>query len=459
MRVTLLLLTGLVCGGSLVADGDKPLDENAGLKRTAVTGQSADLTKDGGNWKGILRGDGEAIVVDRRTQVLFQDGATERIEPGFLVTYEGQRNRDGLVAAARLEISTNPISKNEEKLWRSLTPRIKAGGPANGPASEIEISGVGRFELLQDAEAQSYIQRIGESVAPAYLRELPAGTRRKIDLQFYLVRSSEFGAFSLANGTVIVNAEVLRVVANEAQLAAILAHEIAHVTQQHEYREAGERGLAAVRSGYPAELEDQADRIALGYLAAAGYDPREAAAVWTAIGKLRGTQQGPTYWGNAANANFRQSYLSTELRNNYSSMNLISYSLGGNDLARIATRLGDREADPRAVDSRVAEAANAQPAAAWGRGVAQKPQADQALDDSGERQLPFNTVTISSNPPGCNVLVGGRLAGKTPLTLVTGNVGLPFMVTVQKPGYLSWTVQSMSVAGNAKLHAELVPAR
>ena len=121
--------------------------------------------------------------------------------------------------------------------------------------------------------------------------------------------------------------------------------------------------------------------------------------------------------------------------------------------------MGDREAGPRGVESKGAEAtADVRQSAGWVPGPV-LPEAGQSIDDSGERQSPFNTVTISSTPSGSDVRVGGQLAGKTPLTLVTGKAGLPFMLTLQKPGYLGWTVQSISVSGNAKLHADLVPAR
>ena len=109
-----------------------------------------------------------------------------------------------------------------------------------------------------------------------------------------------------------VTTGMLHVLENEAQLASVLGHEIAHITHEHISRGAMKRmwteiafsaagdiigqtmdgaggifagvglGLAgsALINGYGRNFENQADRVGLRYMYDAGYDPMEAPRVW-----------------------------------------------------------------------------------------------------------------------------------------------------------------------------------
>ncbi len=109
---------------------------------------------------------------------------------------------------------------------------------------------------------------------------------------------------------------MFNVAENEAQLAAVIGYEIAHATQEHQWREMnyhknslmtlhiasafaaayGKTDLArignmvegAIRNGYSRSLENQADRIGLEYMVRAGYDPREAPRLWKQMAKAYG---------------------------------------------------------------------------------------------------------------------------------------------------------------------------
>jgi predicted Zn-dependent protease len=136
---------------------------------------------------------------------------------------------------------------------------------------------------------------------------------------------------------------------NEAQLAAVIAHEISHATQEHTWRQLnkdkGKRtalligGLAAAAfglyavsdiiqltlgamvNGYQRRLENQADRIGLEYLVAAGYDPREAPRVWKLMAKKYGNAPTNFFWSSHSNNAERRSFLMLDIRNNYSDLN------------------------------------------------------------------------------------------------------------------------------------------
>jgi predicted Zn-dependent protease len=102
---------------------------------------------------------------------------------------------------------------------------------------ELKIRQVGKFKLIADEEVQTYINDVGRRLIPAYQRDLPASDPGKLNFRFFVVANRDANAFALANGTVVVNAGLFAVLENEAKLAAVVGHEIAHATQEHTWRQ------------------------------------------------------------------------------------------------------------------------------------------------------------------------------------------------------------------------------
>ena len=128
------------------------------------------------------------------------------------------------------------------------------------------------------------------------------------DIRVYIVHVPYFNAGMYPNGMMVVNTGLLLRARNEAQLAAVLGHEIGHYLRRHgltRFRNARDTsnflaffqiiigaagvplvgdfaGLVAMASlsAYSRDDEREADRIGLELMAKAGYDPREAAAIW-----------------------------------------------------------------------------------------------------------------------------------------------------------------------------------
>lgn len=168
-----------------------------------------------------------------------------------------------------------------------------------------------------DATQTAMVKRVGQNLANAVVRYLNAnGMGSEVSnykWEFNLVQNSEINAFCMPGGKIVVYDGILRVTQDEASLAVVLGHEIAHAVAKHsaerisnEYRKqygmnilsgvatmAGvDSGLASLgtsvaglglnawSSGFSRKQESEADHIGLIFAAMAGYDPRVAVSFW-----------------------------------------------------------------------------------------------------------------------------------------------------------------------------------
>lgn len=157
--------------------------------------------------------------------------------------------------------------------------------------------------VSDDAELQSYISRIGAQLAAG-----AQGTGLKFS--FFLVNDPSINAFAMPGGYIGVNKGLLLAVQSEGELASVLGHEMAHVTQHHMARmqassapnqlvllativaaalasrtnnsdavigtlNAGIGLTVSNQLSYSRDFEREADRVGMQYLAAAGYDVRD----------------------------------------------------------------------------------------------------------------------------------------------------------------------------------------
>lgn len=215
------------------------------------------------------------------------------------------RRRDALApAVAGAVIATLTVTGCAD---RSVAPlgiggalfRPEAGEQAlRAKARKEEQALARRTTTFDDRLLEAYLVRIGARVGG---EEIPAAGGA--DLRLVVLLDPTLNVFAMPDGHVYVHTGLLSHLENEAQLAAILAHELAHVTRRHALRAAvtppkltGGSLAGGVRSptadailglgltlaataavqGYGGALEIEADREGLDRLVAAGYDPREA---------------------------------------------------------------------------------------------------------------------------------------------------------------------------------------
>ncbi len=145
----------------------------------------------------------------------------------------------------------------------------------------VEVAGV----LLHEEALSEHLNRI-----VARLVNVPQGTVPPY--RILLINGSETNAFSLSDGTVYISLGIFSMIDNDAQLALLLAHEIAHVRLDHHRRfryELHERAAGSVlfggdtpynlrvaMSGFSRSLEKEADSCALRNCIESGYN------VWVA---------------------------------------------------------------------------------------------------------------------------------------------------------------------------------
>ncbi|MGZ7080981.1 MAG: M48 family metallopeptidase [Thermoanaerobaculia bacterium] len=148
-----------------------------------------------------------------------------------------------------------------------------------------------QMRLVNDAQALSYLREMGERIH----RVTPLANR---PFEFHIVDDASVNAFSIPGGHVYVNTGLIGATQKADELAAVIAHETAHVVARHSLKQMEQaqeintigsillgqnpgalQSIAAqiigggVMARFSRADEKQADDMGLDYLAQAGYDP------------------------------------------------------------------------------------------------------------------------------------------------------------------------------------------
>lgn len=177
--------------------------------------------------------------------------------------------------------------------------KAETGGAIITERREMDIGKAVAQEVLReyssydDPKVNEYVNRVGQSVARV-------SERSNIPYRFIVLDHPVLNAFAAPGGYIFITRGLLSVVRNEAQLAAILGHEVAHVVERHSMKQMqaqaatimaqiagavkgmGMRDISAAGDmatmiflGYGREVEYHADALGVKYAYNAGYDPAQ----------------------------------------------------------------------------------------------------------------------------------------------------------------------------------------
>lgn len=186
---------------------------------------------------------------------------------------------------------------------------------------------------LDDVEIEQYLDQLG-------YRLVSVSSRNQQRFNFFVVRDPTINAFAMPGGLIGVHTGLLLAAQSESELASVIAHEIAHVTQDHIARMVAAQsqsqwptlaalalGLLAARSNpnvasaaiattqaysiqsqlnYSRDYEREADRVGYENLARAGFDPRGMEAFFARM------QRANRFYDTSAPAYLRTHPLTTE---------------------------------------------------------------------------------------------------------------------------------------------------
>lgn len=206
--------------------------------------------------------------------------------------------------------STNPATGERQLILISQSQEIAMG-------RQYDPQIIQTFGLVEDDALQRYVQDLGAGIAAT--SEQP-----QLPWTFRVVDDPVVNAFALPGGFIYVSRGILAHFDNEAQLAAVLGHEIGHVTARHSAEQMSTQQLAQIglvagmliepdlqRFGglavaglqvlflkHSRDDERQADDLGLRYMQRARFDPREMPDVFTMLERVSQARggDGPPEW-------------------------------------------------------------------------------------------------------------------------------------------------------------------
>lgn len=164
-----------------------------------------------------------------------------------------------------------------------------------------------------DPRTQSYVECISNEIIDVLDPEF-----QNLDWEVVVFDDDSLNAFAMPGGKIGVFTGILKVADTPDALAAVIGHEVAHLTQDHvmdrvkkQRRTDAWALLGGAVTGMPGEArsfatifgtlpyareqETEADRVGLELMARAGYDPRASLVLWKNMSDMRGRQQAPEF--------------------------------------------------------------------------------------------------------------------------------------------------------------------
>jgi predicted Zn-dependent protease len=227
-----------------------------------------------------------AIIVSPTTLLADDQKPTANQEPAQASTESGVGAPKGKLTDDEnpLMIGTRNINSHQINFY-SLNKEVNLGRQL---AADVDRQG----KFIEDPVVTEFVNRVGQNIA--------LHSDAKIPFTIKVLDSDDVNAFALPGGFLYVNKGAILAADTEAELAGVMAHEIAHVAARHGVEQASKATLAnyamiplifmtgglgyiayqAAQIGVPLtflkfsrNVETEADRLGAQYLWASGYDP------------------------------------------------------------------------------------------------------------------------------------------------------------------------------------------
>ena len=212
-----------------------------------------------------------------------------------------------------------------KRALKSIAGLAAAAALASGCASQMELEAIGAQQFEQIRETSALVKDRATIDYVACVANAIVDTLEGPDADMYwelaVVDNPTINAFVLPGGKIVVFTGILDVAENQHQLAAVMGHEVAHVTADHpkermarqEVTNFGADTIGLILGGgyarqtsaamnsmrtiaqlgvlnpFSRGQETEADLIGLEYMAKAGFDPRESVELWKRMGEKNKT--------------------------------------------------------------------------------------------------------------------------------------------------------------------------
>ncbi|MBU0965854.1 MAG: M48 family metalloprotease [Proteobacteria bacterium] len=196
----------------------------------------------------------------------------------------------------------NPVTGERELGLVGQEQEIAIGNKQYAPARQMQGG-----DYLADPKVSAYVNSVGQKLAAVSDRPLP--------YEFKVLNNSTPNAWALPGGKIVVNRGLLLELHNEAELAAVISHEIVHAAARHGAKSM-EKGMllqgallattlassgndyaplavggaqvaaSLITQKYSREAELEADYYGMHYMSRAGYDPQSAVSLQQSFVRL-----------------------------------------------------------------------------------------------------------------------------------------------------------------------------
>ena len=224
----------------------------------------------------------------------------------------------GLGVAVVSGCETNPYTGRSQLLMTSVSEEIQLGARAYS-----QVKNDPKLRQSQDPREIEPVKRVAARIVEAAKRSKYAEMANQFQWEVTVIKDDKtMNAFALPGGKIAVYTGIFPVAKTEAGLAAVLGHEVTHALARHGAErmsqgqltnvtlqvlgtaagtaggnaKLGQAAMAALGAGvqvgvllpFSRKHESEADYVGILLAADAGYDPREAIALWERMGQMSG---------------------------------------------------------------------------------------------------------------------------------------------------------------------------